>query len=562
MQLDFRSGGELSVEDSMLIDIIAPRVQEEYSKFIGQLISENKLSELELLLSVISRNPFHSSVLPVLCKALLLEKKLERGDEVTSIIVENAPISAIIYSILDRFNRKIPVKIGNGYLHNSLFFTRLIKVFKSIYWIIISWLWPRLSGIYKAKPNTSIVFVDNFIFPNSFNKSGQFIERYYSGYDQYLNNEQRQKIWYSPTLYGFKTLGQCLKMSAQSKESQQNFIFQESWLTLGNYLKALHTTMKLPNKILITPTFMGIDIRQLLIYEARKDIFSPSLVMAICKYYFIKKIKEANVAVCQVVDWSENQTIDKALNLGFHKYYPNTVVKGYQGYVSPLYETHKIPQPFELDSLILPDQLYVISERYKGVVLDSCPSLDVRLASAFRFSYLYNVNRDKFAEQDLSILIALPMDINESIGILQLCTQLPNILDGKVRILVKHHPAHNSQEFAKKVPAFLDEAFTQTQDSMFHLLETISLLISSASSACAEAKAVGIPVAIYGNRCGVTMNPIPNEGEGPLGNIFYSWEQLVDLVECSLRQGDVKMSVEQYFFMDKGQSARRLFVCE
>lgn len=562
MQLDLRNRGELSVEDSMLIDGIAPKVQTEYNKFIGQLISDNRLSGLELLLSIASRNPFHSSVLPILCKALLLEEKLKKGDLVSSIIVENAPMLAIIRSVLNKFDRQIPIRVGGSYLHNSLLLMGVSKFLKSTYWIIVSWLWPRLSGVYKTRPGTPIMFVDSFIFPNSFTKEGQFIDRYYTDFDQYLSADQRQQVWYSPTLFGFKTLRQCLKMSFQSKKSQQNFIFQESWLTLGDYLQALYLTMVLPSKVTATPPFMGIDIRQLLVYESKRDMFSPSLVMAICKYYFIEKIKDADIEVCQVVDWNENQTIDKALNLGFHQYYPNILVKGYQGYVSPSYETHKVPQSFEREYLTLPDQLHVISERHREIVLDSCPKLDIRLASAFRFSYLYDINRQTVAEKGLSVLVALPMDINESIGILQLCTQLPTVLGNKACILVKHHPAHNSQDFAKKVPLFLDQAFIQTQDSMFNLLKSTSLLISSASSTCAEADALGIPVAVYGNRYGVTMNPTFSKDDKPTSNVFYSWEQLVGLIESSLQQGDTKISIDRYFFMDNGQSARQLFTCK
>ena len=562
MQLDLSIKGKLSIKDSLLIDKIAPKAQIEYNKLIEQLISDNTLCELDLLLSVTSRNPFHSLVLSTLCKVLLLEERLKKGDKISLIVVENTFVLTIVRSILDKFNQKIPIKVRQKYPRILLMFLGLVKFFKSSYWIVISWLWPRLTMVYKKRPKDSIVFVDNFIFTNSFTKEGEFIERYYTGYDCYLSSTQCQKVWYSPTLFGFKTLKQCFKMSIQSKKSQNNFLFQESWLTFYDYICAFYLTIALPFKVKKSPLFMGHNIHQLLISEARKDIFSPSLIMTICKYRFIKNLRKANIEICQVVDWHENQTIDKALNLGFHKYYPDVIVKGYQGHVSPPYETHKMPQSYEIENGTLPNQLYVISQSYRQAVLDSCPNLDVKVASAFRFLYLYDVDRSKVIVDLPIILIALPMDVNESVSILNSCIQLQSLVDTKVNILVKHHPGHDGKEFVKRVPAFLNGAFIPTNESMPDLFESISLLISSASSVCAEATALGIPVAIHGNRYGVTMNPIVEGINNFTDNVFYSEEQLGKFVSHSLGESNKKSSVDQSFFVDNGESAQALFVCE
>jgi hypothetical protein len=562
MELNLSKKGRLSIKDAILIDKIAPKVQDEYNKLIEQLINTNALSELDLLLSVTSRNPFHSLVLPTLCKVFLLEEKLKRGDKISLIIVENALMLEVIYSILAKFNQKIPVKVSHKFPYISLTLSSSLNFIKSVYLIIISWLWPRLTLFYRVRPKTTMLFVDNFVFPSSFTKEGFFFDRYYTGYEQYLNDVQCKEIWYSPTLFGFKTLGQHIKMSVQAKKSKHNFIFQESWLTFYDYIYAFYLTIVLPFKVKKSPLFMGHKIHQLLISEARRDILSPSLVRAICKYRFIGNLRKAKIEICQAVDWHENQTIDKALNLGFHKYYPDVIVKGYQGHVSSSYETHKVPQSFELENSTLPNQLHVISEDYKKIVLGSCPSLDVRVASAFRFSYLYDVNRSKVMTELPLILIALPMDIDESVSILNSCTQLQYIIDVKVSILVKHHPGYDSKEFVKRVPVFLNDAFIPTDDSMLDLLESTSLLISSASSVCVEAASLGIPVAIHGNRYGVTMNPVANTINNTKGNVFYSQDQLGKFVDFSLQKNNHKTSIEQSFFMDNGESAQALFVCE
>jgi hypothetical protein len=561
MRLDLGVKGELSTKDSLLIDRIAPKVYDSYNNFITQLVADNSFHKLDFLLSIVSRNPLQSSILPTFCKVALLQEKLKKGDTVSEIIVDNSLILEIVNDVLSQFGQKIPVKINQKklYIHKALFV--LLRLVQSIYLIMISWLWPRLSGVYKKQPKGSIVLVDNFVLSNSFTKEGVFFDRYYSNYSQYLSESQNKKIWYSPTLVGFKSLFKCLEMSNQSKNSRHNFLFQESWLTLRDYIHALYLTIMLPFKMKRASLFMGCNVRKFLISEARKDIFSPSLIKAICKFKFIKNLKSKDIEICHVVDWHENQNIDKALNLGFHKYYPDITVKGYQGYIAPPYWTHTVPQSFELKNSLLPSQLYVISENRKKFILASCPDLDVRVASAFRFSYLYDMNRIDLASEAPTILITLPIDIYESEGILNACVELHSLVNTKINILVKQHPTFERHAFAKLVPLFLNSAFILTDDSMAILLGRISLLISSASSTCAEAASLGIPVAVYGNRYGVTMNPIADI-ESTTDNVFYSQGQLAKFIDYSLTSINQKKDIEQYFLIDNGESAQTLFACE
>jgi len=491
----------------------------------------------------------------------LLKEKLKKGDKISLIIVDNVFIKDIVYSLLSKFSRSIPVKVSQKYSQASLIVLGFAKFLRLFHWMVVNWLWPRLTRVYRKHPGKKIVFVDNFVLPSSFNKQGGFVERYYTGYDAYLDADQCQNIYYAPTLFGFKSLRQYIQMSNRSMKSCHNFLFQESWLKLSDYLFAARLTVTLPLKIRKIPLLLECDFSQLLLFEARKDMFSPSLAMAVCKFRFIKNLRAAGVEVYQVVDWHENQAVDKALNLGFHQYYPGVVVRGYQGYVSPAYETHKIPQPFEFRQSVLPNQLFIISKIQKRIVLDECPDLNVKMASAFRFSYLYDIDRSKVSKTaNLSILIALPMDIDESIGILNSCIHLKSALDKEVNILVKHHPGYGSKEFARQVPEFLNDDFLPVDSSMSDLLSSVSMLISSASSTCAEAASLGIPVAIYGNRYGVTMDPINNKTNRYLNKVYYSNSQLLKFVKLYLGRESVDLFVKETFFIDDGESAKELFV--
>ena len=559
MRLDLSHRGMLSVQDSILIDEIESEALDIYNELIAQLTKDNSLKGLNLLLSITSRNPLQSQLLPIIAKLLLLQKKLERGDKISNITVESSSMLEPVRKILDSFDISIPIIAKNTRRHFS--FGVLLRFVQSSYLILISWLWPRLTRSYKKAPNNNIVLVDTFVLPSSFTKEGEFIDRYYTGYDQHLNNKQKRAVCYAPVLSGYRTLTGCIKMALLSKKSKQNFLFQESWLTLFDYLHAMYLTMSLPLKVKNFPNFIGCDISKILLDEARRDILSPMLLKAICRFKFVKRISLANIKVCHVVNWHENQSIDKALNLGFHMHYPGVVIKGYQGYLAPSYWAHLVPQPFELENQLLPDDFYVISNYRKKETLDNCPNLSVGIASSFRFSYLLDIERvEFFFETDKTILIALPIDIRESQDILRVCIKLKSLISRKITLLVKQHPTYSKDKFEKLVPEFGNSAYKVVNDSMSNLLERISLLISSASSTCAEAVSLGIPVAVYGNRYGVTANPIANT-DSEIAQVFYSQEQLAEFINNSLTTNYRRKHIEEYFYIDNGESAKELFVC-
>jgi hypothetical protein len=58
------------------------------------------------------------------------------------------------------------------------------------------------------------------------------------------------------------------------------------------------------------------------------------------------------------------------------------------------------------------------------------------------------------------------------------------------------------------------------------------------------------------------MNPIVESINNFADNVFYSEEQLGRFVGHSLGKSNKKSSIDQSFFMDNGESARALFVCE
>ena len=62
-------------------------------------------------------------------------------------------------------------------------------------------------------------------------------------------------------------------------------------------------------------------------------------------------------------------------------------------------------------------------------------------------------------------------------------------------------------------------------------VEKSNLLISSASSACMETLAKGIPVIVVGNNSGLTHNPIPETIISDIWRLCYTPQEITDAVK-------------------------------
>jgi len=551
--LNLFTGGRLSVSDSILLDQLEPTVRDKYNEFTDELIRINKLQGLSLLLNLSCRNTLASPLLDLFCKISLLEEKLKKFDNISVIYVDNYQIAEIVDELLLKYNQRADVRVVSGkkYLYLHVFFNFI----KSTYLVIIYWLWSRLMGL-KMRPTGKILFVDNFILIDSFKPDSSFVDRYYTTHDDYLSEDERSVRWYAPTLVGINYPWQMLKIGKGINATKDNFLIQEAWLKISDYLYAIYFSLLIPFKVKEIPKFKGLNFQNFILNEILKDISSPSLMLAICKYRFIRRLSKEQIDIGGVVDWNENQIIDRALNLGFKDYYKEVTVNGYQGFVLPEYYACAQPTCLEYSLRTLPDIMYVPGKAGNALRKSVCTKLLVKISPAFRFSHVFNI-KDLRSKKLPIILVALPMMMSESKNIIKSIIGIEESLKVNVRLIIKLHPSNTIKDFFVSVPEANNLEITD--NNMHQLLELCSVMISSTSSACVEAVSVGIPVAIYGNRYGVTLNPIPENVPNEIWEVFYTKSQLVLFINQALVKKSRHSIVNDLFHPISKEGARELF---
>ena len=530
--LDLSDDSKLSEEDSKFLDSQIDYSIDKFNLFVSRLIKANKLSGKDLFLNVSSRDTSTSKTFDICSKLNLIKLKNQRGHTPKLIKVTDEVFARLIEINYEQLGfGELPEVIYEK--KQNLFFRIIKNFFVTFYLFIVCWIifkLPRKNNI----PSSKITLVDNFIFKDSFAKDGYFYDRYYSGFEKFLSTEEQNQVWFSPTLIDIKNPLDFIKILIRSKKSKFNFIFEESWLTISDLKNSLFSSLKSSQKIKKIPDYEGLDLSPLIEENLKRDIFSPGFAKAMNKYQYFRRIKKRGIKINGFLNWFENQTIDRAFNLSAKKFYPDVTTIGYQGYIFPKYELHKNPIDLEIELNTIPNFLALISEREIEKRKKFSRKINFILAPALRYSYLENIQY-KEPLNDL-ILFPLPIDINQSIQLINFADQIDRFFDKEVEIVLKCHPKFSIKEFKALVPASMNDKFFFSEESIEKLLTKASLVVSSASTVCIEAASVGIPVAIISNSSGLTRNPLPVPTENDLWAIIYNESDLSTLINKANKQ--------------------------
>ena len=74
----------------------------------------------------------------------------------------------------------------------------------------------------------------------------------------------------------------------------------------------------------------NIDFKDLLKDDLLINIFNTSTYRAWMIYFSFSELKKNNIQIENVIDWNENQLIDKSFNFSLNKFFPSTKIKGYR----------------------------------------------------------------------------------------------------------------------------------------------------------------------------------------------------------------------------------------
>jgi hypothetical protein len=523
MELDLSHNSSLSIEHCKYLSKIEKKTVIEYNNYISKIIEINNIQGMGWFNSVISRNIHLSSLLDNFCKIRLLQYVLSSNTTIKTIRVDSVGMYRVLQRIVCSMGYKATVKLSPDKRFNFLPFINLIK---SCFKLLNLFIWPKLLRG-KIKPFGKIIFLDTFLFIDSFGSNNEYHDRYYPGIEDSIKDIKL--LWYSPTLIGINSPSRFYRIFKAIRTSSKQFLMKEDWLKILDYFSAIYLSYSLTRIVKLIPLWDGINIEELINEETKKDIFSMNIINPILIYFFIKRLKLLNVNIDLVIDWHENQVIDRALILGVRDFYSGTKIHGYQGYVVSDYNAGKDPITLEYESGILPDELFVVGQKFVEDKKKYCPNLPVSVAEAFRFSEIHKINLSSKNPSN-KILLLLPISIKEGKEIINMGLNLISLIGSEYDFYLKQHPSLSKDKLFKTFPQIQDSSLNIIQKDLYRQLLESALLISSSSSVCLEASLMGIKVAIVGSRTGPAMNPLANLTDLKNWQVCYSEHDVIDLI--------------------------------
>jgi len=211
-----------------------------------------------------------------------------------------------------------------------------------------------------------------------------------------------------------------------------------------------------------------------------------------------------------VINWYENQVIDKALIAGVRDAYPGVRIIGAQMFIHIPNYLSLYPSQSEFDAGLTPDLVLQTGEEQCKAALKYAHDIPCRPAAALRYAHLYTkqCGAESMTQKD-GIFVLLPNAMDEVLEILDILRDVMKKNSDGTEFLIKCHPDYNSSEI---IDAFgrnqWPKEFRIWDGSLSAAFEKASLVIVSNSSSMVEALVLGIPVIFIKRHCNLDMNPL------------------------------------------------------
>jgi surface carbohydrate biosynthesis protein (TIGR04326 family) len=512
---------DLDVESIILLNEISDRIKQDFNNLIEDIFKKTNGNLEWLVSSTLSRNPYLSDIYLSLCYLLFVKYIYKEKKVNISLII--APDYAIKEVLVDYFYKEnINIKVIGPSKHFNIvksIMKSVLSLCRYLYRMTSYLLLKKKTRIRKiSKP---ITIIDTFFLDSMF-RSGKFEDRYYNGLLSNLSKDERDQIYFLPTLSIKSKLDEVLKIADKSEEK---FIYSLDYLNISDYLSALFRSIRSISFNFNQFIFFGFKIGPILKRDQLLNIFNYSSLQGINNYLFIRRLKESGIKLRLVIDWFENQVIDRGFNRGIKDYFPNTPSIGYQGYIiSTDFNFYIQPTIYEQVHKLIPDEIAVVGNGLRNDILKFNNRLIVNVAPAFRFSDVWEKSKKVSSIKTNNILIVLPIAIKECMEILSLVINAYKMGGlNEIHFHIKTHPSFNITKLKK---LNLPDNFILVNGTFRDCILDTDMMLGNTSSTCLEAIAMGIPVIIIGSQSGLTQNPIPKNVNKNIWREVYTAEDL------------------------------------
>ncbi|MCG8634098.1 MAG: hypothetical protein MI863_09740 [Desulfobacterales bacterium] len=516
----------LSLDERILMEQVNDDIKQDFHRLMEAIHCRAGNSAFWGVNNLLSRNNYVSDLFYDLCCLELSRRLVEKGRAKT-VIVRSSRQKKVLEQYFRRHRLRADIRSREGLV---AFLKRAGKpvydFLRNIQWTFVYLMQRDRSRMRKIPRDRKLILIDTFFSAYIF-KSGEFKDRYYTGLIDFLTPEEQARVYFMPNVISWRRVDRMIRMGEAARE---NFIYPFDFLKFRDYLFAIFAPFIIKRIFLDDFRFRGMCIGPILKSDFKTNIALRSSFRGLLLYRFFKRLKKENIKLHMVVDWFENQVVDRGFNKGKNEFFPETPSIGYQGLIAA-YKWNFYVQPIEPEagSGCLPRKVAVIGEGLVSIAKKYYPGLDVIAVPGFRFAGIRKTGIKKtetFNTREPTVLVALPIWESDSLDIVGLLVQVLDLLSGRqVKVLVKPHPDLDFDMVRSGIPNW-PEQFKVIEGDFADTIQRADLLISSGSTVCMESIAYGVPVIVVGSRTGVTKNVIPETISKKIWDLCYTEDDI------------------------------------
>lgn len=517
---------DLDIDHVILLNEISSELIADFNKLPEIIFDITNKNYTWFFTTIFSRNYYQSNLFLYCCYLALIDRILLSKQKINKIIVPSKAFKKVLENYLSSYSQKINIENKSKKNYKLRFKNFILKNFGLLYslnYCLKLFISKNTERTKKIIDQSSVRLIDTFILQNSINE-GKYIERNYPGMLKYVKDKDRNSIFFVPHIIAKHKPSDLQKIYELSEE---NIVYKQDFLKIQDYIYSLISIIKIHKLNNVPIIFKNFNILPLINDEIAINKYVKS-ISGLLNFHFIKRLKNKKVDLKLVLDWFENQILDKGLNFGVNTFYPNISHIGYKGYNNTDgYIFYTNPTEFEVSNKLIPKTLAIIGEGYKNINKKYYSNQKLLVTGGFRFSKLWDSKRirDNVSNKK-KILVVLPIIIKESIEILELIINSVNKINTDIIYNIKLHPALDINAvvnyFDKNWPSY----FHIIDEDLIKIASHSNLVLGSGTTSCFEALALGIPVIIIGSQSNLTKNPIPTTINGKIWKLVYKTNEL------------------------------------
>ncbi len=423
--------------------------------------------------SPVSRNPYVSELFHHVCIIETI-KELNKSNINFDLTVGSNHLKIIIENILKKKNYKIHIK------NKSNFLNKYINILKSIFFTLFVFSVVRIFTVKKQLNliKKKKILIDTFVF-NDIKKGN----RLYKEGDKIIHSKNVKHIFFVPTITPQKNL---IKIFSNIIFlNKKKYIFKEHYLNLKDLLFAFFHFARTRKFLVNYKKYKNLDLSRLIIDEIYlcKDYYS--IVISLLNFSFARALKNENIQIKKVINWFENQTVDKGWNYGFRKFHPNVQTVGYQGFFYYGQYLNQTPSETEDKAKVIPRKIFVNSKIFVKLRKEFYKKANIKVGPTLSYQ-LSSLNKKFIKKEDIEVLLILN-------GIFKLDKKL---IDSASKILslhknlfitIKPHPILPISKIDKKFLIKYRSRIHVSSERLDNLLKKTKISICSGpTSACLE----------------------------------------------------------------------------